>query len=405
LIFLVVLYVSLVIAILAGYLAGYVLILRNASKITIKHDDLDLGKIELPYIDIILPVKNEYFLISDKLQDLITQSYPTSKMNIIIVDSSLDSRIEKCVGKFMREHGLPTVTFIKDLQRRGKAHALNLALEASKHEICVVTDVDVSIEKDALAKLIRNFADNSVGAVSAMETLVQDATVGSQTLKIYRDYYNLLRIAESNMDSVLMCESELAAYRRDLLGKLDEGVQSDDMELTISIRRKGFRAIYDPGARFYEIEGVKWTDRLDRKVRRARANTHCLIKNFDVLFDAKLEKFGTIIFPFEFFSYVVSPILALVAMALFALQVFLFPEPLLIVLITAVLLASVIIAVGNLQQEKDRIRKSDLIRRGILFLMSFVEYNLVLFFALLLVLTKGPQPSWERTERNPISVS
>ena len=386
-------YVLLLLAIFVGYLAGYILILRYANRIADEHRYP--REMQLPYVDVIVPVKNEYYLIRDKLYDLVTQLYPVSKINIIVVDSSSDQRIQEYVGRFVREYRSPRITFVKDLQRRGKAHALNMALEESKHEICVVTDVDVRMERDALERLLANFSQKSVGAVSAMETMSQESGTQSRTLAAYREYYNLLRMAESRVDSVLMCESELAAYRRELLEKLDESVQSDDMELTISIRRKGFRAIYDSAVRFYESEGIDWQDTLARKVRRARANIHCLIKNVDVLFNKKLGKFGKIVFPFEFFSNVVSPVLVLFAIALTVLQVSLAEQWFSMLVVTGVFSVAAMIGSSVVRMERDQVGRLALTERAILFLLSFIVYNLVLVYALVLVLIRGSQPNWE----------
>ena len=53
----------------------------------------------------------------------------------------------------------------------GKAEALNFALQHVDEEVYVGIDADTVIAPDAVSKLVRHFADERVGAVSATPRL------------------------------------------------------------------------------------------------------------------------------------------------------------------------------------------------------------------------------------------
>jgi len=382
-----------------GYGLGYLLIYRKARQ--------SGSKEQFPFkepcrkVDLIIPVKNEDLLLRRKLSNLILQTYPHRLLNVIIVDSSTKDACEQVVREFCSKDPDIRFVFIKDEDRIGKANALNKAFRRCTGEICVITDVDVLIDKDAISNLVDNFDDPQIGAVSGIEILVEESRSKFNDLSIYRNFYNTLRIAESNIDSVLMCESELAAYRRSLLMDLSNDTQCDDIRLSLSVRSKGYRAIYDPHALFYESEGANRKEMLSQKIRRARANIHELLRNIHLIFSGRLGKFSNIILPFEVFLNIISPILLFISMITYSFLLLDANTMMVSTIILSVLAVFTIIAYGFLNNPPLSLKNfGSSLRGGMRFLFSFIELNITLFLALVLVLTKGPQTNW-----NPIARS
>ena len=138
--------------------------------------------------------------------------------------------------------------------RLGKSVALNYALRRCKSDIVVLSDADVMVNKDAISRITSNFNDERIGAVSGIEVMQNpDESSTTKLEQGYRSFYNTLRLGESNLDSVVMCESELSGYRRELIDNIPDKISCDDMEFTLQIRKKGFRAIYDPTVYFMSI--------------------------------------------------------------------------------------------------------------------------------------------------------
>jgi cellulose synthase/poly-beta-1,6-N-acetylglucosamine synthase-like glycosyltransferase len=376
-----------------GYSLGYLLIYRKALQ--------SRSKAQFPFkepcrnVDLIIPVKNEDLLLRRKLSNLMLQTYPHRLLNVIIVDSSTKDTCEQVVREFYSKNPDIHFVFIKDEDRRGKTNALNKAFRRCTGEICVITDVDVLIDKDAISNLVENFDNPQIGAVSGIEILVDEGRNKFNDLSIYRNFYNTLRIAESNIDSVLMCESELAAYRRNLLNDLPDITQCDDIRLTLNVRSKGYRAIYDPYALFYEAEGVNRREMLKQKIRRARANVHELLRNMHLVFSRRFGKFSRIILPFEIFLNLIAPILLSIS-AVTGIFLLLNPSTMIIPIAMLSVLAVLATWAGGFSNGR-YVSLKDSFRKGIAFLSAFVEFNAILVVALILVLVRGPQTSW-----NPI---
>src|SRR5713101_8452424 len=173
----------------------------------------------------------------------------------------------------------------------------------------VLTDADVTFPPLSVRKLVENFDGSEIGAVSGVEVPMGGKSFLAGIEADYRRIYTAIRMAEAQTDTPFMCESELSAYKRELLEPLRPGVVCDDVELTVTVRSKGFKAMYAPDISFFETEAGKLGPKLQHKLRRGMNNQHALLQNSKALFDRNLGKYGTIVFPFEFFVHIVSPIL------------------------------------------------------------------------------------------------
>jgi len=191
-----------------------------------------------------------------------------------------------------------------------------------------------------------------------------------------------------------MCESGLAIYRKELLRQLSDDTQCDDLELTKLVVARNYRAIYDPRVFFYENqEKLSRSRMLSQKLRRGRANIHCLFKTIRERGNRFSSLFTHVILPFEFFLHVIAPVLfciCLVSLPLVALS-----APLLAVL-GGVVPAIVALALGSWVMWKTLPpkRPKDTLKMAFGALSAFVEFNLILFVAFLLVAAAGPRTYW-----------
>jgi len=196
-------------------------------------------------VSIIVPTYNEANLVKQKLDNVASQDYPKNLVEIIVVDSASTDGTPNIVKEWMENHRDFKVLLVKESVRRGKAFALNKALELATGEIVVITDADSTwMSKDALARTLSWFSDPLVGAVTCLKV----PTGGSfaDVERVYRDYYNIVRLGESKVFSTPVFHEELAAFRRDLLVKLDgfpTGIGADDSHAATLVAINGFRAI------------------------------------------------------------------------------------------------------------------------------------------------------------------
>src|SRR5262249_58992512 len=100
-------------------------------------------------------------------------------------------------------------------RRRGKGPAWGSAMAVAKGETLVFTDAATLLEPDALWRLMANFADPTVGAVSTEDVIV-DAH-GSRTAEgVYVKYEMWVRRLEGRFHSLVGLSGSCFAIRKEL---------------------------------------------------------------------------------------------------------------------------------------------------------------------------------------------
>jgi len=223
-----------------------------------------------PRVTVIVPTYNEAKFIQKKLDNIYGQDYPRSLVEVIVVDSASDDGTVDLVKKWASEHKDVNLRLVEEPERRGMVPALNYVLRHCRinGEIIVFTDVDAFWDVDALTKVAKYFADPNVGAVTASIT---PATLANDLLEgTYRNYYNLLRIAESKAHSTPIHNGAFVAYRTSLLYKmrgLPEFTGNNDSTPASIVAFMGYRAIQVDDVVVKEpVRGNQFL----RKIRRAK---------------------------------------------------------------------------------------------------------------------------------------
>ncbi|MEZ0394617.1 MAG: glycosyltransferase family 2 protein [Desulfurococcaceae archaeon] len=198
-----------------------------------------------PKVTVVVPTYNEAELIRDRLDNVYAQDYPRALMEIIVVDSASRDGTAELVRRWASEHGDVDLKLIEEPERRGKSVALNTALRHATGEVVVIADVDARWpSKDTLGEAVKWFSDPRVGAVSCLKEPAGEGPAGVEGG--YRQYYNVLRLAESRAWSTPIFHGELAAFRRELLeriGGFPEDIGADDSHTATRIALMGYRAI------------------------------------------------------------------------------------------------------------------------------------------------------------------
>jgi len=135
----------------------------------------------VPTISLVIPTYNEAGVIGRKLENVFKLDYPRERLRVVVVDSASTDQTREIVDLFAKEHvGQIELELIEEAVRRGKSHAINEALNGTASEIFVLTDADVIFAADSLRKLVKNFGEPQVGAVSGVEI-----TVGKRSCLLY----------------------------------------------------------------------------------------------------------------------------------------------------------------------------------------------------------------------------
>jgi len=221
-------------------------------------------------ISIVMAVRNEVAVLEGKLQNLLSLDYPADLSEIVIVsDGSKDA-----TNQILNYHAADRrVRIILNPQSEGKAAALNQAIAAARGEIVVFTDARQQIETDALRLLSASFGDPEVGCASGELMLGNPAS--GQTVRgigLYWRVEKMVREMESASGSVVGATGALYAVRRNLLVPVPVGTVLDDVYIPMHVAREGFRVIFVPSARAWDVADQGTDREFSRKVRTLSGN-------------------------------------------------------------------------------------------------------------------------------------
>jgi biofilm PGA synthesis N-glycosyltransferase PgaC len=275
-----------------------------------------------PKVTIIVPTYNEAEFIWSRFDNIYTQNYPKNLMEIIVVDSASNDGTVDLVKKWISEHRGIKLKLVEEPERRGKLSAILESLKhvSSESDIVIFTDADAFWEPDALNKAAAYFADKSVGAVTS-SIIYCDR---NEFENVYREYYNIIRVAESKVYATPIHNGPFLAIRAELIRKFGLPIfaGSDDSSFGSYIALLGSRAIQVDNVTVKEpVRGSQ----LRRKVRRAQ---HLVLNFLKTKQYAKRmgfynpTKLFENIWKMEWWLHLINPWLFLASMSLLVINTF-----------------------------------------------------------------------------------
>jgi poly-beta-1,6-N-acetyl-D-glucosamine synthase len=188
-------------------------------------------------------------------------------------------------------------------ERRGKAHAVNLALGNCSGEILVITDGPPGglYDKDTLYHLVAPFTDPRIGGVPALYKVPNSnenqITASEKTFWTYKEK---LRALESKAYSTSWLSGEACSFRSGFINQVDDDSLAEDSIVALRLVTKGYRVIVNPNSHFIEKSPSQINDFLRVKVRRALGGLQEGVRFRFLLFNRGFGHFGLVIFPYRF---------------------------------------------------------------------------------------------------------
>ena len=220
--------------------------------------------------DIIIPAYNEGRHIYETVKSVLASNY--KNINVVVIDdgSSDDTRYWM---KLAEKHFSGMITAVYFDRNRGKKHALAAGIRASNADVIITIDSDSVVDKDAIANILKPFADPQVGAVAGninVQNLDQGLIPKLMDI-IFVFSYELLRSAQSQFGSVMCTPGALSAYRRSAVEPvLDQWLEQkflgnytsigEDRALTCLLIRGKWDVVYQESAKAYTNMPVKYKD-------------------------------------------------------------------------------------------------------------------------------------------------
>lgn len=252
-------------------------------------------------ISILIPTYNEDKNIINKLNDLDKLNFPKDKMEIVIIDCSKDNTVPLIKNWFDNHKNIKLILHHDD-ERKDVKFATKKGIVLASGEIIVRTDADSTLNPECLNHVIDTFKDKSIGCVTG-----KPSPIGSVKEENYRSINTKIQLLESKIDSTIIAHGPFTAFRKNIPFVMDEGFGAEDSGTSVKIRKLGYRSILNPNIIFHEK--ISPDKREEQKIRRATGLISMLWKNKDILFNIKYSWYGMLIYPFNFSTTIIAPII------------------------------------------------------------------------------------------------
>lgn len=220
----------------------------------------------LPVVTVVMAAHDEARRLPDKLRNLRALDYPSELVRVLVVSDGSTDGTEHVLD------GQPGVRVIACEQRRGKAHALNLAMAAVDTELVVLCDVRQELEPGSLRRLVSDLADPRVGVAGGELSHRPGPNEVGRNIGLYWRYEKWIRLNESRLHSTVGASGALYAMRRADWRELRDGTILDDFETPMQVARRGGRVLLDPEARVWDTLHADSAAERTRKVRTLSGN-------------------------------------------------------------------------------------------------------------------------------------
>jgi cellulose synthase/poly-beta-1,6-N-acetylglucosamine synthase-like glycosyltransferase len=223
---------------------------------------------QAPTVSFVMCVHNEALAIEQRIADLLSLIDRNNIRGEVIVvsDGSTDATVtlaKQTVDPRLRLIELPT--------KKGKAAALSQGVALAQNEILVFCDVRQRWAEDALPRLLENFADPQVGAVSG-DLVLESPTGALSGVGLYWKYEKWIRKREGHLWAQIGVTGAISAVRRELFQPIPAGTLLDDVYWPLRVAMAGYRVIHDERAIAYDRLPPRTKDEFQRKVRTLAGN-------------------------------------------------------------------------------------------------------------------------------------
>jgi|BarGraNGADG00212_2_1021979.scaffolds.fasta_scaffold01160_16 biofilm PGA synthesis N-glycosyltransferase PgaC len=248
-----------------------------------------------PFISILVPTFNEEAVIQKRIQNLQALKYPKDKFEILVVDSGSSDATMSVVERMCHESEAPRVRLVCEDQRRGKASAINCGTAHAAGDIVLVTDANSLFDENVLAELAPNFENVKIGGVGGRYVVSNPENPLPSVEQFYWELEDVLRTGESELDSACLFQGEINAWRKSIV-KADPAMIGEDLDMSIVIRKKGYKVAFEPKAICYEPAPISFAEQLTQKKRRCLGTIQNIFKHWHYLF-APRDWYSLLIFP------------------------------------------------------------------------------------------------------------
>jgi len=240
--------------------AGYslvVMLLARFSRSQVTREDIE------PRVTFLITAYNEEKDIAQKLQNTLQLDYPRDKLEILVASDGSTDRTDDIVREFAPQG----VRLVRVEGRVGKTATQNEAVRQATGDVIVFSDATTKYERLNLRRIVRNYADPAVGAVSGRYEYFNPtgASIGAGNILFWK-YENFIKSSQTRIRTITGCCGCIYSVRRALYEPLPADIISDLVE-PLKILEKGYRIVFEPEAVAHEETTEKTAEEFNMRIR------------------------------------------------------------------------------------------------------------------------------------------
>jgi cellulose synthase/poly-beta-1,6-N-acetylglucosamine synthase-like glycosyltransferase len=201
-------------------------------------------------LTVLVPAYNESVSVADTIRSLQAQTVLPGEI-IVIDDCSTDD-----TGDVARALGVQV--FRPPVNTGSKAGAQNFALPWVRTPFVMAIDADTTLAPDAIGKLLEAFADSECAAACGFVIPRHVRTVWERGRYVeYLFAFTFYKQVQEYFEKPMISSGCFSCYRTDVLrahGGWETRTLAEDMDLTWSFYRSGYKVRFVPEATCYPIE-------------------------------------------------------------------------------------------------------------------------------------------------------
>lgn len=347
---------------------------------------------------IIIPTFNEESSIYSRIQNLLELDYPYGMYEIIIVDSNSSDNTASVVSTFITNYNQihPRILFIQEKERLGKAHAIEYSKQYAEGEIILIADANSVYSKNVLLEIGKWFADKRIGAVSG-KYAISNAKDGFPVQESFYWFIEDITLkGESAIDSISTVIGTISAWRKDLV-KFSSDTITEDLDMTLSVRDKGYLIKYEPNAIAFEPAAMTKEDQIIQRRRTSLGTIQNIFKYFKKFIHIKKS-----IFLITFTSHKILPmfspfiILGIIILYIYIYNIFLILINIMYIFVFSLILLILLFTLNK--SEKDNSKSNYYQLRLVPKIIKYILLNeYIIILAWKDLLTHNYSLIWEKT--------
>lgn len=271
---------------------------RKKAEETLKQYNRDSA--DAPTVTIFVPCYNEEETIIPTIESLLLSNYPKDKLDILVVDDGSKDSTYTLVTNYIETHPEHKNLRVVTKPNGGKHSALNLGLSMTNSEIVGCLDADSFADSEAIAELVKHFADPKVVAVTPSMKVWNPRNVLQQIQKVEYDVGIFLRAALSFINGIYVTPGPLSVFRKSLfdeIGGYRKAHNAEDLEMALRIQYNGKRIANSTKAFVYTVTPDNIPTLIKQRVRWSQGFLRNSYDYRSMVLNPKRGNLGIIVLP------------------------------------------------------------------------------------------------------------